>query len=79
MTDPLPNLMDDQKQKLVEELEAMGLLRRDAHGRRWLTERGSYIGMALYAFCDRIHLSEPRAGAPLSKPARGLPNPKVKY
>jgi predicted transcriptional regulator len=50
MTEPLPHLSDVEKQKLVEELEAMGLLRRDANGRRWLTERGDTIGMALHAF-----------------------------
>ena len=46
----LPPLSDDAKARLCEELEALGLLRCDANGRRSLTERGHRIGIALTAF-----------------------------
>jgi DNA-binding IclR family transcriptional regulator len=50
MSERLPPLSDREKERLCQELEVMGLLRRDPQGRRWLTERGNYVGMALYAF-----------------------------
>jgi hypothetical protein len=50
MTEPPPPLSDDEKLRLCEELEALGLLRRDATGRRWLTKRGNLVGAALTAF-----------------------------
>jgi hypothetical protein len=53
---PAAMMSDADKLRLCEELEAMGLLRRDAHGRRWLTEKGDRIGMAFYAF--KMHEAE---------------------
>lgn len=50
MTEPLPPLSDAEKLRLCEELEMLGMLSRDATGRRWLTEKGHRVGMALYAF-----------------------------
>jgi hypothetical protein len=50
MSTELQPLDDAAKLRLVEELEALGLLRRDEHGRRWLTDRGHYVGSALTAF-----------------------------
>jgi DNA-binding IclR family transcriptional regulator len=46
----MPRLTDDEKRPLCAELEAMGLLRRDAQGRWRLTQRGNLVGAALYAF-----------------------------
>jgi hypothetical protein len=50
MTEALPPLSDAEKAALCDELEALGMLSRDATGRRWLTQRGHKVGMALYAF-----------------------------
>jgi hypothetical protein len=46
---PLPHLSDDEKQKLCLELEAAGLVQRNAGGRWSITIKGHLAGAMLMA------------------------------
>jgi hypothetical protein len=47
MMKPLHELTDNEKNALLDEMERLGLLRRDESGRTWLTERGNHFGCML--------------------------------
>jgi hypothetical protein len=49
MTEPLPQLSDDEKRALCERLEGWGLVRRDEQGRFRITQDGNVAGCMLYA------------------------------